>query len=129
MQEGLKSKILKSSMRLLAAHRLLKSKILNALDCFPKRNHGNPKGYNNAFFTKKKHACLCFAQDQGQSPCMVTRRVTIMVSRRVTINIFALDCFPKADSNLRFEKSSMRLFAAHRKQCFLFKKSIWVIMH
>jgi len=35
MQEGLKSKILKSSMRLLAAHRLLKSKIFNALDYFP----------------------------------------------------------------------------------------------
>ena len=27
---------------------LLKSKILNALDCFPKGNHGNPKGYNHA---------------------------------------------------------------------------------
>jgi hypothetical protein len=34
-QEGFKSKILKSSMQ-----GLLKSKILNALDCFPLGNHG-----------------------------------------------------------------------------------------
>ena len=58
----------------------------------------------------RKQSCLCFAQDQGLRPCMVTRRVTIMlvlrtrsrasplharalpliVSRRVTIKRFAV---------------------------------------
>ena len=63
---------------------LLKSQILKAckgkaLDCFPFvsrretiRNHGNPKGYNNAFFTKKSmHACASHK-----------------------IKGYALDCFP-----------------------------------
>ena len=92
-------------MRSLAAHRkpnpackgnqkvkkrILKKRLIlckgKALDCFPFvsrretiRNHGNPKGYNNAFFTKKSmHAC---ASHKIKGEALACKGV-------------ALDCFP-----------------------------------
>ena len=40
--------------------------------------------------SKILNACLCKAQDQGLRPLMVTRRVTIMVSRRKIIKRYAV---------------------------------------